>query len=368
MPALPLTPTRRPLARVLAVAATATVLLATALADSAAAHGSTIDPPSRNYRCWKVWGNDFQNPAMATQDPMCWQAWQHDPNAMWNWNGLYVDNIQGNYQSAIPDGTICSAGRTGDGRYNSLDVPGEWVAQPVSNNFTVRVHDQALHGADFYRVYVTRQGYNPVTQPLRWADLELRADTGRIAPGAGTRESDPVLNGVTNSISVSAPGRTGRHIVFVNWKASHADQTYYWCSDVIFPGGPTSSPSPTPTQSPSASPTSSPSASPTPSGGGTGACSASYSVTNQWAGGFQAEVRVTAGSAAINGWTVSWTFANGQQVSQVWNATVSSSGATVTARNVSYNGSLGAGASTSFGFIGSWNGTNSVPTPTCTAT
>jgi chitin-binding protein len=331
--------------------------------DRASAHGSTIDPPSRNYRRWKVWGNDFQNPAMATQDPMCWQAWQYNPNAMWNWNGLYVENLNGAYQS-IPDGQICSAGHTGDGRYNSLDVPGGWVAQPVSNNFTVKVHDQARHGADFYRVYVTRQGYDPLTQPLRWADLELWADTGRIAPGAGTPESDPVLNGVTNSIQVSAPGRTGRHVVFVNWKASHADQTYYWCSDVIFPGGPTGSPSASPSASPTTSPT--PPASPTPTTAG--ACSATYAVTGQWAGGFQADVRVTAGAAAIRGWTVSWTFGNGQQVSQVWNATVTSSGAAVTARNVSYNGGLGARASTNFGFIGAWNGTNSVPTPTCTAT
>jgi lytic cellulose monooxygenase (C4-dehydrogenating) len=223
------------LRRVLVVATAAGLLLTTALANTASAHGSTIDPPSRNYRCWKVWGNDFQNPNMATQDPMCYQAWQFNTNAMWNWNGLYVENLNGNYQ--VPDGTICSAGQTGDGRYNSLDVPGNWVAQAVSNNFTVRVHDQALHGADFYRVYVSRQGYNALTQPLRWADLELRTDTGVIAPGAGTRETDPVLNGVTNTIQVSAPGRTGRHVVFVNWKASHADQTYYWCSDVVFPGG-----------------------------------------------------------------------------------------------------------------------------------
>jgi mannan endo-1,4-beta-mannosidase len=34
---------------------------------------------------------------------------------------------------------------------------------------------------------------------------------------------------------------------------------------------------------------------------------------------------------------------------------------------VSYNGSLAAGASTTFGFLGSWNGTNSVPALTCTA-
>jgi hypothetical protein len=36
-------------------------------------------------------------------------------------------------------------------------------------------------------------------------------------------------------------------------------------------------------------------------------------------------------------------------------------------RNVSYNGGLGAGASTTFGFLGSWNGTNNVPALSCTA-
>ena len=58
--------------------------------------------------------------------------------------------------------------------------------------------------------------------------------------------------------------------------------------------------------------------------------------------------------------------AGGQSVSQSWNATLSSSGSTVTARNVDYNGRLGAGASTSFGFIGTWQGTNSTPAVTCT--
>ncbi|MEV4173180.1 cellulase family glycosylhydrolase [Nonomuraea sp. NPDC049709] len=115
-------------------------------------------------------------------------------------------------------------------------------------------------------------------------------------------------------------------------------------------GGGTGSPSPT--------------VSPTPP---TGGCSATYRVTGQWGGGFQGDVRVTAGSSAIRGWTVTWTFANGQTVTNAWNATVSSSGSDVTARNMGYNGSLGAGASTTFGFLGSWNGSNGVPTPSCTA-
>jgi lysophospholipase L1-like esterase len=123
------------------------------------------------------------------------------------------------------------------------------------------------------------------------------------------------------------------------------------------PGG--GSPSPVP---PSSRPPSSP-----PPGGGR-SCSATYAVASQWPGGFQAGVTVTAGSSAISGWTVTWSFGNGQTITQSWNATVSATGNSVTARNVGYNGSLGAGGSTQFGFIGSWNGANAVPSLTCTAT
>ncbi|PWU46084.1 hypothetical protein DLJ47_33275, partial [Micromonospora sp. S4605] len=97
------------------------------------------------------------------------------------------------------------------------------------------------------------------------------------------------------------------------------------------------------------------------------ACTATYRVTGQWAGGFQGEVQVTNGGSPISGWSVTWTYADGQQVSSAWNATVSTSGNRIVARNVGYNGSLGAGASTTFGFLGSWNGSsNTAPLLTCT--
>jgi mannan endo-1,4-beta-mannosidase len=131
---------------------------------------------------------------------------------------------------------------------------------------------------------------------------------------------------------------------------------------------PTTPPATTPpaTTPPATTPpvTTPPVTTPPPAGGG---CTAAYAIVGQWPGGFQGEVRVTAGSSAISGWTVTWTFANGQTVSQAWNASMTSSGSTVTARNVGYNGSLGAGASATFGFLGSWNGTNGRPSPTCAA-
>ncbi|MDG4766252.1 lytic polysaccharide monooxygenase [Solwaraspora sp. WMMD406] len=371
---------RTPLLRTLTVAAAAAMLLTTALAEVAAAHGSTINPPSRNYGCYERWASDFQNPRMATEDPMCWQAWQADSTAMWNWNSLYIDGVNGQHQAHIPDGQLCSAGNTGGIRYASLDVPGNWRAANVGTNFTVTYHDQALHGADYHLVYVTRQGFDPLTQRLRWSDLELVRTTTGAAPGAGTRTNNPNLNGVSVDIPVSAPGRTGRHLVYTIWKASHADQTYYFCSDVNF-GGTGSTPAPTTpapapttpapapsTPTPSTPAPTTPAPAPSTPAPGTGGCRATFSVVATWQGGFQADVRVTAGSSAITGWTVGWTNPGGQQVTQAWNATLSSSGSAVTARNVGYNGSLAAGASTTFGLLGSVSGTPTAASLTCSAT
>jgi cellulase/cellobiase CelA1 len=126
------------------------------------------------------------------------------------------------------------------------------------------------------------------------------------------------------------------------------------------PGG--NSPSPVPPSSP---PPSSPPPSSPPAGGRS--CTAAYSIVGQWPGGFQATVTVTAGGSSISSWTVSWQFTNAQTLTQSWNATVSTSGPAVTARNVDYNGPLNAGGSTQFGFLGTWNGSNPTPPLTCTA-
>jgi cellulase/cellobiase CelA1 len=98
---------------------------------------------------------------------------------------------------------------------------------------------------------------------------------------------------------------------------------------------------------------------------GSGSCTAVFAVTGQWQGGFQGEVKVTAGSAPVSGWTVKLTFGNGQVISQSWGAKVSQSGSTATATPEAWNGALGAGAGTSFGFIASSNGTNGTPSVTC---
>lgn len=92
-------------------------------------------------------------------------------------------------------------------------------------------------------------------------------------------------------------------------------------------------------------------------------CRVDYQVTNQWPGGFGANVTITNLGDPINGWTLTWSYTAGQTITQAWSATVTQSGGNVTARNVDYNGNLATNASTSFGFNGSWNNSSN-PEPT----
>ncbi len=105
-----------------------------------------------------------------------------------------------------------------------------------------------------------------------------------------------------------------------------------------------------------------------PAGAATSSCSAAYSVQSDWGTGFTASLTVTDnGTAAITGWTVTWTYSGNQQLSSGWSGTWSQSGSTVTVTNASWNGSLSAGQSTSAGANFTYSGTNTAPaTVTCT--
>jgi hypothetical protein len=124
----------------------------------------------------------------------------------------------------------------------------------------------------------------------------------------------------------------------------------------------TTPPSTPPPSSPPVSPppSSPPPSSPPPVAG----CTATVSV-NAWTGGFVATVKVTAGAAPINGWTVGLTLPAGAAVTSTWNANRTGSGGAQQFTNVSYNGRLGAGQSTEFGFQGT--GSSGTLTPTCGA-
>ena len=97
--------------------------------------------------------------------------------------------------------------------------------------------------------------------------------------------------------------------------------------------------------------------------GGGGGCTATVGRVDQWQGGFVASIDVTAGSSSISGWRVGVTLPSGAAYSNGWNASFSGTSGTIQASNVSYNGSVGAGQSATFGFQGT--GTASGMTVSC---
>ncbi|MCX5092908.1 glycoside hydrolase family 18 chitinase [Streptomyces sp. NBC_00365] len=87
---------------------------------------------------------------------------------------------------------------------------------------------------------------------------------------------------------------------------------------------------------------------------------ATYTKTQDWGTGFEGKWTVTnTGTTSISSWTIAWDFPSGTSVTSAWDADVTSSGTHWTAKNKSYNGTLAAGASVSFGFNGAGTGSPS---------
>ena len=101
---------------------------------------------------------------------------------------------------------------------------------------------------------------------------------------------------------------------------------------------------------------------PTP---GNGTCAVAYDIVNQWGTGFQADVTITNNRGpAVQGWTLEWVHAAGQEVTSAWNATVSQTGNNATASNTAshWNGTIAAnGGTVAFGMQGNHSGTAVVP-------
>lgn len=92
-------------------------------------------------------------------------------------------------------------------------------------------------------------------------------------------------------------------------------------------------------------------------------CAATYQVHGAWPDGFNTQVTIrNTGTSAVNGWTVRYAFTGDQKVEQAWTAQVSQFGATVTARNLAYNGMIPPGGSVTFGLLGK-AGTLANPAP-----
>jgi hypothetical protein len=93
------------------------------------------------------------------------------------------------------------------------------------------------------------------------------------------------------------------------------------------------------------------------------ACSITYAKQWDSGSGFGANVTINnTGTTAINGWTVNWTFAGNQRVTNAWIGRLVSPGPNVSIASESWSANIPAGGSLTFGFNASYTGTNTNPT------
>jgi hypothetical protein len=240
---------------------------------------------------------------------------------------------------------------------NQRAFPNRFVTAMLKNNGTTQM---ALKGgnaqsgslATLYKGSLP-PGYSPMRQQ------------GAIDLGAG---GDCCVNGSGINLSVGTFYEGAIVAGYPSDATDDAVQANIVASGYGSSSAPTPTPMPTPGLTPTPIPTSTPGSTPTPTpttGPGGTSCKVTYTVTNQWQGGFGANIAITnTSSTAWSGWTLKFSFANGQTITQLWNGTVAQSGNAVTVTNASYNGSVAPGASVnpSPGFNGTWNGSNPNPT------
>ncbi|NUS77434.1 MAG: lytic polysaccharide monooxygenase [Streptomyces sp.] len=211
-------PARRTAAIVAALGLTPLALTALAAAP-ASAHGTLGDPVSRVAQCYA------EGPESPKSDACKAAVAAGGTQALYDWNGVRIGDANGQHQSLIPDGRLCSANAD---EFKGLDLArADWPATSVSSgSYTFKYRVTAPHKGTF-KVYVTRQGYDP-TQPLAWDDLDLAHPVATA--------TDPVAANGYYTFSGTLPERSGAQLLYAVWQRSDSPEAFYSCSDVTYGG------------------------------------------------------------------------------------------------------------------------------------
>ncbi len=208
----------------MAGAALAPLLLTVWAAGPAQAHGAPTYPVSRVYACSPQGGSQAGSAA-------CKAAIAANGAPFTYWDNLRVPDINGRDRRLIPDGKLCSGGLPD---YKGLDLARtDWPSTRLTPGakLTMTYASTIAHTGTF-KLYLTKAGYDPA-KPLTWSELPT-------TPFAEVK--DPPLTGGAYRIGATLPtGRTGRQLIYTIWQNSSTEDTYYSCSDVVFPGGTTAS-------------------------------------------------------------------------------------------------------------------------------
>ncbi|MFI8092958.1 lytic polysaccharide monooxygenase [Streptomyces sp. NPDC086080] len=187
-------------------------------AGPARAHGAPTDPVSRVVACSPEGGERAGSTA-------CRAAVAANGAPFTAWDNLRVAGVAGRDRQRIPDGQLCSGGLPA---YRGLDLArADWPATRVGRGAALPMtYVSTIPHAGAFRVYLTKPGYDPA-KPLTWSDLPEK-------PFAEV--TDPALTDGAYRFRVTLPAdRSGRHVLYTVWQNSSTPDTYYSCSDVVFP-------------------------------------------------------------------------------------------------------------------------------------
>ncbi|MDX3579545.1 lytic polysaccharide monooxygenase [Streptomyces sp. FL07-04A] len=235
----------------LASAVAAPFLLGLWAAGPAQAHGAPTDPVSRVYACSPEGGADAGSAA-------CRAAVRANGTSFAAWDNLRVAGVNGRDRQTVPDGRLCSGGLAA---YRGLDLArADWPSTRLEPGGTLRMtYASTIAHEGTFKLYLTKPGYDP-SKPLTWSDLPER-------PFAQVR-NPKLTNGAYRFAAKLPADRTGRQVLYTIWQNSSTPDTYYSCSDVVFPQavaeGKTDSTPRAGTPATAAARTASPSASPSP--------------------------------------------------------------------------------------------------------
>ncbi|MEV0475217.1 lytic polysaccharide monooxygenase auxiliary activity family 9 protein [Streptomyces prunicolor] len=204
----------------MAAAAMAPLLLTVWAAGPAQAHGAPTYPVSRVYACSPQGGSQAQSAA-------CKAAVAANGGPFTFWDNIRVPDVNGRDRQLIPDGKLCSGGLSD---YKGLNLARtDWPSTRLTPGakLTMTYASTIAHTGTF-KLYLTKAGYD-ASKPLTWSQLPT-------TPFAEVK--DPPLTGGAYRIKATLPtGRTGRQLIYTIWQNSSTEDTYYSCSDVVFPGG-----------------------------------------------------------------------------------------------------------------------------------
>ncbi|TQJ56425.1 lytic polysaccharide monooxygenase [Streptomyces sp. SLBN-115] len=202
----------------LATAAVSPLLLGLWAAGPAQAHGAPTNPVSRVFACSPEGGADARTAA-------CRAAVDAGGTSFAAWDNLRVANVNGRDRQTIPDGQLCSGGLSA---YRGLDLArADWPSTRLTPGGTLRMtYASTIAHTGTFKLYLTKPGYDP-SKPLTWSDLPTK-------PFAEVK--DPALTDGAYHLTAKLPAdRTGRQMLYTIWQNSSTPDTYYSCSDVVFP-------------------------------------------------------------------------------------------------------------------------------------